>query len=244
MLLTNCLKSSRFFGIIGLAIYVSGCALQMPVSEGMVFKDKDDPFIGENNFELPVRFVGGQLVSSNVIVPSSKFKDAAFARFGSDSATVLNENFLRNFSSPGILMSFFDVNRFAIAYTPGAIVVGGHVDATLRAVDEIYITANHNFHSNHFELIVQRPVIKRNAGGISLGAFYRNEKLQFENEFDKSLGNREESFRVRWFGLRTLGQSPRIHNEVPVHFKGHINAGYAPDFNAALFTLGISISIL
>lgn len=223
-------------------VVLSSCALQMPVSEGLVFKDKDEKLLYDDQPVLPFNFVGGQIVTGSLILPSSGFKDNSFVNFGSDSATVLNDRFLRSTPLPGLLFSFFDFNRVAVGVTPGLVIVGAHLDATVRAVEEIYITANYNLSYNQFELIVQRPLVKKNTGGLSLGLFYRNEQQQYETEFAQ-FGQREDLFRMRSFGVRAVGQTPRSKFWI-FNFRGHINVGYAPDFDASLFTLGLSFSII
>lgn len=146
---------------------------------------------------------------------------------------------MRVIANPGFWASFGEGCRLAVAFTPGLIVNGMHVDATVRTVRKIFFTFNHHFAlESGTELILQRPILERSGGGLSVGAFFRSQPMQFE-EKDDLAGSEVSTFRVQWYGPRLMGQTPDRPNTIQI--RGFVNGGYAGKYDAPLVSMGVAI---
>lgn len=224
-----------------LACFVfTGCGIQMPVTEGLVFSS-DEPYGQSNEVIFPnldIR-VAATVGSTSRITATSQLRDAAVDESGSAMNNELDGSFLNGPGYPGFAASFGNGRRFAVAFTPGIFLAGMHVDATVRTVEKVFFTVNQNIINNGTELILQRPVYEVNNGGISIGAFFRSERIQFKDQ-NSIFG--EPTFRIEWFGARVMAQSPNI-NGAGFHLRGFLNVGMVPEFDAPLVGLGIGVTI-
>ncbi|SHE82119.1 hypothetical protein SAMN05443144_103251 [Fodinibius roseus] len=231
-------KNSLF--ILLMAVFLSGCGIQMPVSEGLVFSNSD-PYGQQHEEILPfIRYSGAVTAVSTMPVYSS-LQDAAIEDHGSGESHHLNQKLMTSGGNPGFGASLGDGRRFAVAFTPGIFLVGMHADATVRTVENVFITVNQQLGlQSGTELILQRPVWERKGGGISVGAFFRSQPMQFVEE-DERWSRGEPEFHIQWYGLRLIGQSPDISGN-KFHLRGFINAGYAGEYQVPLVGLGMAFA--
>ncbi|MEX0609283.1 MAG: hypothetical protein WD016_11770 [Balneolaceae bacterium] len=213
----------------------------MPISEGLVFSSSK-PYGKSHEEILPfIRYGGGVTVASPIVGYAQLREKAIDKKNGSDEIKYLSKAYMSAGGYPGLGFSYGDGTRLAVGLTPGYVVVGTHIDATVRTVEKVFFTVNHNLFFNGTELILQRPVLEKRGGGLSVGAFYRNQEMQFTAENEEWSYN-GSGFRIKWYGLRLMGQQPSIlHNSLKA--RGYINVGYVHSYNALLVSAGLAIAI-
>lgn len=231
------MKNYKYFAVIFCCAGFTGCGIQMPVTEGLVFSSSN-PYGKSHEEILPFIRYGGGVTTFSTFAAYSRLTEKAIKKYGSNESKDLNRDYMTAAGYPGLGFSYGEGKRLAVAITPGYIIAGTHVDATVRTVEKIFITFNHNILHNGTELILQRPLFEKNGGGLSLGVFYRNQTMQFVKE-NEQWSYSEPGFRIKWYGMRLMGQSP-----VPYSFtkiRGFVNAGYVSGFDVPLITTGIAI---
>ena len=234
----------QFTAILAMSL-LAGCAMYMPVSDGIVFNDENIEPYGKKSRLLGLKVGEGGGGLSYVALPGT-FRDNLRKEFAGRVENDIGFKQTYLVSLPVPLISFPLTDRAAFGMSGFPIFPG--FDATVRLVEEIHLTGNIQFPliavSTNSEVILQRPVWRTgryNNKGISLGAFFRSEKLSLKREFDNS-SLRElvpENFRLDWFGGRILGQIPFDDNEKRVRL--FFNAGYSSRFDAPVFAFGFSL---
>jgi len=190
-----------FWGLTFLMAWVfagwlfSGCATQMPVSEGLVFTEKESP---AKNASFGEQISGEMAAGYSYIIPFEQLADAAANDFEDDSFDALDKTFLSTLLVPSFFIAYRD--RVALGSTvslPGF----WQVDGTVRFFGQYYFTLNRKILLKNTEVILQRRLLYKNNGGISLGAFYRYDPLILKEE---NGDNTSSTFHISWFGLRTV----------------------------------------
>jgi len=228
--------------IIGIC---TGCGMYMPISEGIVFNDENIEPYGKKSRLLGLKAGEGGAGLSYLALPGT-LRDNLRSEFAGRAENGIGFEQTYLISLPVPLISFPLTSRAAFGMSGFPVFPG--FDATVRLIDEIHLTGNIQFPlisvSTNSEIILQRPVWRTgryNNKGISVGAFFRSEKLSLKREFENS-ALRElvpENFRMEWFGGRILGQLPFDDNEKRIRL--FLNAGYSSRFNAPVFAFGFSI---
>lgn len=234
--------------VLTLGWLLSACATPMPASEGLVFTErykhqKDNSpspvFPGRNGYLKSlsdhVSLVEMHVAVSRLIPPRS-MERAALNKYGSQGATQLNPNYLYSIPLPALAVAWRD--RFALGGTiPVPLLTAGHIDGTLRIVDQYYVTVNRKFFGGT-EVILQRRLLYKLKGGLSLGAFYRYDPLHLTDEGGLYSGG---AFSISWFGLRSVVQTPFPEFRAGIHLRGNFSGGYVPEFKTPLISFGISV---
>lgn len=73
-----------------------------------------------------------------------------------------------------------------------------------------------------------------------MGGFYRSQRMQFVRDAGRWSGG-EQPFRIRWYGLRIMGQTPSLPGP-GMHIRGFANIGYVEDYEVPLAALGIAFT--
>ncbi|NGP89018.1 hypothetical protein [Fodinibius halophilus] len=227
------------FGLV-LMILLTGCGIQMPVSEGLVFSSSS-PYGQTHDEILPFIRYGASITLTSTLPGHIPLQNAAVDEYGSNQKRYLNDYFMTSVGNPGFGISFGNGRRVAIAFTPGYLVAGTHVDGTVRTFEKVFFTFNQNISINGGrELILQRPIWEKDGGGLSLGAFYRNQPMEFvekEDQWDMGIAD----FKVPWYGVRLMGQTPDRYSK-RAHVRGFISVGYVAEYKAPLLGVGIALS--
>lgn len=230
-------QSIRTVTILAILLLLSGCATQMPASEGLVFS-------GEQRYEH-CRFSDSCLFSGEMIggysriLPPKNFRQEAVSSIGSrDSLTVLDEQYLGSMPLPSFSVQY--KKRMALGSTI-PLLGFWQMDATLRLFDEYYLTVARKIYTENTEIVLQRPVMRQRDGGIVIWAFYRRDPFRLTKTSNNLEGTQ---FRTSWMGVRAVLQTPESFNTGNnVFIRGTIHAGYSPEFSAPLFSFGASINL-
>ena len=215
--------------MVALALALSGCALQAPLSEGLVFQDAGT----RTRVQLqppPVLRPAELGVPLSASLPSAR---AVRRATPDDPDAGIEKGWRLGLPFPTVV--FVAGDRLAVAATPGAI-LGASVDATVRLAGPYYATASGNIASN-YEAVLQRRVLSGRGGGLGLGAYYRREQFGIEG----SLLNPTARFTIRSVGGRASFQLP-LGARPYAHVRGFVNAGYAFDTDAPTAAVGASVA--
>ncbi|MCW9707440.1 hypothetical protein [Fodinibius salsisoli] len=228
------------FGVLGGVLFLVGCGIQMPVTEGLVFSSSD-PYGQKHEEILPFIRYGGAVTVVSAMPMHSALEEAAVGEHGSEQSPYLSQDFMRNVVNPGFGFSFGNGRRVAVAFSPGLILTGMHMDATVRTIEKVFATVNYRLAvENGGELIIQRPILEKAGGGLSVGAFFRTQPMQFVEKEGQWSGG-EPTFNVQWYGLRLMGQSPDLSGS-KINVRGFINAGYTRKYRTPLMAVGVTIA--
>lgn len=209
----------------------SGCAIQMPVTEGLVFTED-----GYEQRELGIGPIRPGELSTGIsrIVPAPVFEERARKAFGDDSIRTLDNGFLYALQIPAF--SFGIGKHFAVGMNvplPGF----WKFDSTIRFLDQYYLTVNRKVFFRNTEVILQRRLLYESGGGISAGIFYRYDPFQFREGIQT-----EQVFSVSWYGVRAVFQTPD-KVATGLHLRGFVSGGYVPEFKTPMAVFGISVII-
>lgn len=220
-------------------LLLSACSIQMPVTEGMVFSSTD-PYGQKHDEILPfIRY--GTAISTTSTMGYARFREAAVDEYGATEARELNGRYMRAGGMPGFGFSFGSGRKVAVGFTPGLVIAGVHADATVRMMEKVFFTVNHNISQNGTELILQRPILERSGGGLSLGGFYRSQPMQFVQSDRQALIS-EDLFCIHWYGVRLMAQTPDFEGGA-MNLRGFINVGQIREFKVPLVAVGLSVAI-
>lgn len=221
-------------------LYLNACGIQMPVSEGLVFSSSE-PYGQKHVDILPFLRYGGAVTAVSTVPMYSQLEEDAVGKYGDAQSRQLNHNLMTAGGNPGFGASFGNGRRFAIAFTPGLMLTGMHADATARVLEKVFFTVNHHFAiGDATEIILQRPVLEKRGGGVSIGGFFRRQPMQFV-ESDEGWFGGEPRFNIQWYGVRIMGQTPTPQNS-NMHVRGFLNAGYVQDYEIPMIAVGLAIS--
>ncbi len=222
---TLCAGALPPFRLLLLTAVLSGCALQVPMSEGLVFKDPASRTVAswhpaEVGFPLSATF------------PSER----AFGRATSEySGADPSPNWRVGLPLPAFV--FTPSDRVAVSLTPGGGFVGSSIDATARLTHADFVTVGGNI-AGSYEVIAQRRVLAFGSGGVGLGAYHRRERFGIEGlELQPSaiVAIRSVGARVSFQLPLTPGGGDRL--------RGFASAGYAYDHDAAMAAIGLALSL-
>lgn len=198
-----------------------GCALHPPISEEIIFSDnKSDKFLKTS--EVFTAFSKSYY--------SSDFEKKALAQIGPKPDSTLNPNWQVGFSLYGFAFHFGE--NFALGISPGAIIVGSGLDATIRFSGRNFITFSGNLYWN-YEAIIQRRVYYNGNYGLSIGSFFRREN----QEFGQSTPIRRDSLiSLNIIGIRSLCYV----NFKKITLTGFISLGMEMKYKTPTLHFGIS----
>lgn len=221
------------FLLSSLIIYCQliGCATQMPASEGLVFADYKTES-EDNTFTEHLWAQAGSGIS--YILPFNSLVRAASNKYGDGSNKEFDNLFLTSFPfNPSFGVFYRD--RIALGSSLPLTFLGlWQIDATVRLFSDFYLTVSRQILRKNTQIILQRRILSSNGGGISLGLFYRYDPLDFnEPEFG-------DLFYISWFGIRSLLQTPST-SKIGFHLRGFLDAGYVPEFNTPMISVGVSV---
>ena len=214
---------------------LSGCALRMPTSEGIMFAEPKE----EMSYEL--------LASANVHRFVGKAPRLTRERYGGDV-----DQDIWNTSYPiGIGAGVKD--RLSIGISPGMVLIGGGLDGTFRLTRNAFLTVNYGIVDN-YEVIVQHRLFYTKNQGVALGVFYRNTQQGFEQfAYEvKPPWEPQKRFRASMVGGRLLVQVGKMkapslpvpyeeRRPIFMHLRGVLGIGYSPTFQSSGLYFGIGL---
>ena len=220
--------------LLGVAL-LSGCALRMPMSEGIMFAEPKD----EMSYEL--------VTSANVQRFVGKARRLTRERYGGDvDQDIWNTSYILGFG-------FGVKDRLALGLSLGMILIGGGLDGTLRLSRNDFLTINYAIFDN-YEVILQHRLVNTKNQGLALGLFYRNTEQGFEEYLYevRPPWKPQKRFRASMVGGRMLFQVGKVkmpnltipyRDEPPLfmHLRGVLGVGYSPTFQSPGLYFGIGL---
>lgn len=218
--------------VMGLAFGTSGCALQAPLSEGLVFGEagarsriqaNPPPLLHPTELGLPI---SATLPSARVVRRATPDDtDARAARA-----------WRRSFPIPGVVL--VPTDRVAFGFSPASALLGSVPDVTVRLAGPTFVTATSAAFFSSYEVILQRRVLTTHGGGLGLGVYHRREQFGIEGRELEPTAR----FAVRSVGGRASFQLP-LGSRPPALVRGFVNVGYALDYGAPMAAAGASVSV-
>ncbi len=247
---------------VSLLIICSGCALTLPASESLIFKQQQQEEESDNVYKRnwayteidgpisAVQITFRPKVNAELGYAKDKFADFIHERSKQDSAFTEDDLRIRNPYNLSIAASKLIVSTKNIqwAVTMGFFVLG--TDITARLFPETFITANVGYLEG--ELILQQKVLEKDNIELALGAFYRVEQRGFEIEGTGPVGLgailgvafdpffADKIFYNKIAGLRFNGFWS-IGNDSYLHFM--VAPGYAFNLNVPVLDMGLGIQL-
>ena len=223
---------------------VSGCAIHAPISETIMFHQRDSSRIG--------LVVSGtrQYTSIEALrrAATREFKHEEALEFSLDNSGDMEKK------AAGLaLTAYFDERDFAISTTVGIPLLGS--DATVHLGREYYLTASASM-AGGLRAILQRPIINTTFFDASAGIAYRSELFFFEAEnthpsdtlyphygggqIFTGFGFPDDAMTVGSFGIRS-----RIATYTPWNrnsdFGGAVYIGYSHTLRDPIINLSVSL---
>lgn len=224
-----------------LLFLTTGCAINMPLSEGLVFsghKSEDEPLVQP----------GESLLAYSYSVPGEQLVARIKSKHGIAAHYMLDPRFKNAF--PGSGFSWVAGDRVSVGI-PLDVLSGAGMDATVRTLANVHLTVKGSYSFLGYrqeEIIVQRPVYYFNdGGGISLGVYYRRQVLHFAAEQYSVLSLHEavgQFLHVPSYGGRLMVQtseSGSIEKDLPI--RGFIIAGYSPEYDSMIISFGLALRV-
>ena len=218
---------NRTLFVVFSLMLLTGCALQKPLSEGLIFE------------QPPQRQSG---ITSAAASINSAALSPALRRYARDRYDVGESG--AGLTEPltyGLAYSigFDPAARTRVGLSAGALFLG--IDATTEVLPRTYLTGSANT-ARSAEVILQRRLYQNRGIGVSLGTFFRSERRGWSYECREGycLGVvPDEEVRLNAFGLRSAFRA-RAGSVDP---SGFVSAGYAPLLEDVVFMFGISFGI-
>jgi len=216
----------------------------MPVSEGIIYYDQDkEPYNVKEAFPFGHGEYGGAV--SYMVLPKA-LRDEVRNKY--EGELTGGENLV--FKEPLLIAPPIPAFSIPIARKAalGLSIVPLYpgVDATVHLLNDVWLTGSVQsplFSTINTEFILQRPIYRIPYGGVSVGVFHRYNHLNYfrEGEDVRLRDLVPSTFPLSWYGGRITARLP--DNVTGRRFRFHLNGGYSGEYDAALFTLGIGISI-
>ena len=217
--------------LLAVLVLLSGCALPLPLSEGVMFAPGARP---APRAEYPPRYRPhrttrvefGVGIAATLYPPV--FDDRLAAR--QEYEFQYGPNRLYRISLPGPQLGIVLDRSAALAFQVGAGSVGWSVNGTKEVADHLFLTANVMLLPLQGEAILQRRLLHHGRSGLSAGVFVRNEEQD-----DWLLGD-DETTRVLVVGARA---AYRFDFHV-LRLHGYTSLGYAPEFDVPVLGIGLA----
>ena len=257
-------NTSLLLLLMGVFAFLSGCAVTMPSSENMMFReeqparaDRDVPGLfpkpyqkqyepGDRRISVGLVSVSGRTVLSNEL-SYAKDKFARYVEEKKQEPGIQDEDFMvPNTHNTAVSLPVFlgRSSNVAWAGSVGLPVLG--IDLTTKLFDDTFITANIHYLSG--ELIVQRKVLQNDKIGIAVGPHFRIQRrwLQVIEGPDESFGISTIISALspeKTFYNSTVGARASLH--IPVSEKMYLHGVVAPGYvtNHQQVTLNFGLSL-
>ncbi|RNC83861.1 MAG: hypothetical protein ED557_08810 [Balneola sp.] len=222
-----------FFTLI---LFLTGCAMHSPMSEMVMFAEK----------KVQASIQDSSTVNYNSLFAFSGGLDKSFYEF----STVERIAESRYQTSDGVsvansLLATANLSVLGSEYFAINIAVSGGmgVDATFKAMEDIYLTVGYTLYGGQ-QAIIQKRLRYTGRSGLAFGIFYDRVFLGLEESFDCGFcgfGPEDEAY-LHVVGIRGLildhnGQKNRSFLKV------YGKTGYMIDYNIPYVTVGASIGI-
>lgn len=233
---------TKYLFPIILMVISTACAINMPLSEGIIYHDQDEePYLVRHTRGLPAGELGGDITM--LMLPSAALSSAR-EQIRSDGETndiIFSQLYFAGLPNPGA--SYPVARKAAIGIRPFPFIMPT-IDGTVHLAADVWASGTFQYifiGKPEFELILQRPFYRIHNGGLSIGGFYRDERLTYFTEDEPfSISNLIPStIRTQWFGVRLSGQMERDQYNRSRFF---FNAGYNPDYGSTMFAVGVSFT--
>lgn len=228
------MKRARSFYVLPLLlgiIVLSGCSTPAPLSESVIFRPyeaKDDSsktYYGEIAL-MPAYF----FYKSNVLDFAKRKYAASMLKEDSD-VSLSYWNFKK--AGLGISDTFIIDDGFSSGISVGYAMLS--FDFTARIKDPYYVTGQLSAYGGG-QLIVQRPVLKRRKGGITIGLYYRYDAFYIEHG---AYAIEFKQFHINSCGLRSSLQFRDKDRMV----YGYIQSGYSPELKRILIYASLTLPV-
>lgn len=210
-------------------LVLTGCALPVPLSEGMMFGDRTATHQGPLTSLWPggTQPLGGVGVAASFYPPG--FGETLARHQGHEYGSGQNRAY--QVSLPAPQFGFGLPGRGAFAFSPGAGIVGMSLNGTLLLIGEQFVTAQATLTPIiQGEVILQRRLLHASGSGLSAGAFYR-----YELQDDDLVLADDGGVRMHVLGLRTA----YAFHSYWLRLQGFTSLGYAPNFDVPVFGFGL-----
>jgi len=230
-----------FLLLFVVCVFFCGCALHAPLSEGLMYIDKQ-VFEDNNNNTIKGMQLGLFCTASFF---TEKFQQNAYKNYGifeenkkltpmwrcnlgNGESLIFNDNFALGFS---IGLPYFDIG----------------IDGTFRIIEKNYLTINSTPLTNNYELILQRKMFSHPNFGFSFGGYLRQERQSFSINDplfilvmpllgDAFRQMKKESFFTYSAGLRTTAQATYKDSYIRVY----LHIGKELEFNTPVYVISVS----
>lgn len=223
--------------LLGLTVFLGGCALHTPMSQTLMFHD-DGTTLPSHRTSHGIGFVGTGSLSSTQFL-----RREATRRFSVEEA-VANDIDPANLDNRSYALygGFYSDHGFALSATLGTAV---GVDATWKLRKRNYLTLGGS--PGGVQAFVSHRTVNRPHLGIAVGAGYRYERKFFDVEtlFEGDAPSQVPTFKV--LPLHSAGGRLSIvlrpGAEAPGVIRGVLYAGYASAFQHPVITFGVTTGI-
>lgn len=232
------LYPSKLITLILLAFMASGCAVNMPLSEGIIYHEENNEE-GGSLFGIPTYEAG---VGMTMLVLPINLMDEAREELqseGEDREIIFRQLAQIAFPNPGAAFKLSERSALGVSVFPFPLAVDGtfHISGDLWATGSLqYFYAGRP----NAEIILQRPFYRTYKGGFSAGAFFRADHIMYytDNGFSAFAGIIPNTLTTNWFGLRLSGQ---FAGESDILNRFFFNAGYNQNLKEPMFAIGFSL---
>ena len=212
-------------------IVLSGCSTPAPLSESVIFRPHEVKSDTSKSDHGEIALLPAYFFYKSNVLDFAKRKYAASMLKEDSDVSLSYWNF--NKVGLGISDTFIIDDGLSSGISVGYAMLG--IDFTARIKDPYYVTGQLSAYGGG-QLIVQRPVLKRQNGGITLGMYYRYDAFFIDYGFYTIKFKR---FSINSFGFRS---SIQFYDKDRMIY-GFIQSGYSPEFKKILFYAGLTLPV-
>ncbi len=230
------MKRSRAFFLLPflmVIIILTGCSTPAPLSETLIFRPYEVKSDTNKTYHGEIALFPAYFFYKSSVLDFARRKYAGPMIKKDSDVSLSYWNFEKK--GLGITDTFIEDDDLAFGFTIGYAVLG--FDFTARIKDPYYVTGQVSAYGGG-QLIVQRPVLKRRKGGITIGPYYRYDAFFIEHGFGFS-AIEFKRFRINSFGLRSSLQ----FRDKDSMIYGYIQSGYSPELKRLLVYAGLTLPV-
>ncbi len=214
-------------------IVLSGCSTPAPLSEAIIFRPNEIKSDTSKLYHGEIALLPAYFFYKSSVLDFARRKYAIPMIKKDFDVSLSYLNFEKK--GLGIADTFIEDDGLAFGFTIGYAMLG--FDFTARIKDPYYVTGQLSAYGGG-QLIVQRPVLRRRKGGITIGPYYRYDAFYIEHGFGIS-AIEFKPFRINSFGLRSSLQ----FRDKDRMIYGYFQSGYSPELKRMLFYAGLTLPV-